>query len=258
MVVASLSLLLLASRTATTRHRRPPQQRQTVLDVSVNTQLFADDRIVSSMHNLSRTVHQPSTVRVVLRPDAPWERGFAIGIGATSVIKDDDTGKLRMYYSLRNASVGCGHGDQPPCTEHAPPQPNFEPSAGPILTALAESTDGGNSWVKPLLHRYLLHGSTANNVLGPIFRNNSARNRDGSRPNISVINSVFIDPTSSTTSCLRYRGVSGAMPFSSCDGVSWRLDPHIFKIPKMDWGIQSFDTQGVVFWVRVVSDWISA
>ena len=107
----------------------------------------------------------------------------------------------------------------------------------------------GATWFKPLLHRFELGGSTDNNILGPIFRNSSARNRDGSFPNISVINSVFIDPTASTGSCRRWRGVSGAMPFSSCDGLQWWLNQHQFALPKIKgWGIQSFDTQGVCFW----------
>jgi len=119
------------------------------------------------------------------------------------------------------------------------------------------------SWSKPLLHR-----AGATNILGPIFRNSSVRNPDGSRPNISVIDSVFIDPTAEPSTCerappvipvmpagrqetesvaragRRYRGVSGAMPFSSCDGVSWWLDEHQFALPRVPgWGIQSFDTQ---------------
>ena len=32
-------------------------------------------------------------------------------------------------------------------------------TTGPSLTALAESTDGGGSWAKPLLHRYSINNS---------------------------------------------------------------------------------------------------
>lgn len=223
------------------------------VDIGSTTQLFADDFLVdmslSSMHSerggLTRRMHSPHLTPII-RPDAAWEMGFAIGTGATSVVQRGS--KLRLYYSLRNATLGCGHGDQPACAAGAPPEPNFEPSAGPIRTALAESTDKGITWTKPLLHRYSFRGSTANNILGPIFRNSTARNKDGSRPNISVINSVFIDPTAAPGSCRQYRGVSGAMPFSSCDGVRWWLDEHQFALPYEGWGIQSFDTQGVAFW----------
>lgn len=218
----------------------------TPIDIGSSTQLFADDFLVASeTAGLIRRMHSPHMTPII-RPDAAWETGFAIGTIGTSVVRTGD--KLRLYYSLRNASLGCGHGDQPGCAAGAPPEPNFEPSAGPIRTAVAESDDNGSTWTKPLLHRYSLRGSSANNILGPIFRNSTARNTDGSRPNISVINSVFIDPTAALESCRHYRGVSGAMPFSSCDGISWWLDEHQFALPYEGWGIQSFDTQGVAFW----------
>ena len=218
----------------------------TPIDIGSSTQLFADDFLVASeTAGLIRRMHSPHMTPII-RPDAAWETGFAIGTIGTSVVRTGD--KLRLYYSLRNASLGCGHGDQPGCAAGAPPEPNFEPSAGPIRTAVAESDDNGSTWTKPLLHRYSLRGSSDNNILGPIFRNSTARNTDGSRPNISVINSVFIDPTAALESCRHYRGVSGAMPFSSCDGISWWLDEHQFALPYEGWGIQSFDTQGVAFW----------
>ena len=119
------------------------------LNIGNTTQLFADDLLVANMTaGLTRRMHSPQLVPIVWpgSAGASWESGFAIGTGATSVVQEAG-GKLRLYYSLRNASLGCGSGDQPACSVHAPPQPNFEPSAGPIRTAIAESTDSGASYL---------------------------------------------------------------------------------------------------------------
>ena len=135
MVRASPARLLLALPLAAEAPAPP-------LNVGTTAQLLVDDRLVASMTpGLSRRMHSPALTPII-RPDAPWEQGLAIGTIGTSVVQEGD-GRLRLYYSLRNASLGCGEGDQPPCVAGAPPQPNFEPSAGPIRTALAESTDGG-------------------------------------------------------------------------------------------------------------------
>eukprot|EP01052_Picozoa_sp_SAG31_P036768 SAG31_NODE_4636_length_3080_cov_2.158672_2_plen_293_part_00 len=123
-----------------------PKPFPLALSIGNTTQLFADNFLIQ-YHNLTRRMHSPQLVPIVWpgSAGASWESGFAIGTGATSVVQDEAGGKLRLYYSLRNASLGCGFGDQPACSEDAPPQPNFEPSAGPIRTAIAESTDSGAS-----------------------------------------------------------------------------------------------------------------
>ena len=58
-----------------------------VLHIGNSTQLFVDNFLVAST-NLSRTMNRPAADRVVIAADAPWERGFKIGIIGTSVVQD--------------------------------------------------------------------------------------------------------------------------------------------------------------------------
>ena len=152
---------------------------------------------------------------------------------------------------LRNRTLGCGTGDQPPCGHGYPPGPNYEPSAGRILTAYAQSTDGGRTFEKPLLHRYALHGSTANNIIGEIFYPHGVCEKCSTKP-LTHINSIFIDPQHAVGSPFRYRGVSGDQPFVSPDGFNWTMEK-AWDIPATplfdgDWGTTGFDTQGEAFW----------
>jgi hypothetical protein len=223
------------------------------INIGNSTQLFVDDFIVASMANLSRTMNRPVTDRQIIAADAPWEQGFTIGIIGTSVVLED-TGVIRVWYQLRNASLGherCGHTGQPPCRGAAGvPQPNYH--KGPILTALAESHDGGRTFVKPLLHHYTLRGSTANNIIGRVY---PAVRHDWGKivMNTTNIDSIFVDPTVPVDSARRYRGVSGNLPFYSRDGVNWtaeqyRWDADATSLFVGDWGTTGFDTQPVVFW----------
>ena len=133
----------------------------------------------------------------------------------------------RVYYQLRNASSGferCGHPGKPPCGNTAP-QPNYD--KGPILTAVAESRDGGRTFTKPLLHHYRLRGSTANNILGRVCPAVQHSADWGSEPeNSTDIDSIFIDPTAASGSPRRYRGLSGNLAFYSADGLNWTAEQY--------------------------------
>lgn len=187
------------------------------IDIGDSIQLFADDLLVASSTNLTRTMHSPAVVQVAIAADAPWEKEFTIGIIGTSVVMDGD--KIRIWYQLRNNTLGCGHGDQPSCADGLPPEPNYEPSGGLILTAYAESTDGGRTFVKPLLHRYTLAGSTANNIIGFVFFEPGSKHKG----NLTHLNSIFIDRRQPSNSARRFRGVSGSVPYFSPDGFNWTL-----------------------------------
>jgi hypothetical protein len=129
-----------------------------------------------------------------------------MGMGGTSVILDD--GKLRLWYSVRNSTLGCGFGDQPPCNASLPGQPNYEASAGNIYIGYAESVDGGLSFTKPLMHKYSVRGSTANNFVAI------------ASPGSNCL-SIFIDPNEPRGSPRRYRGVSSSLAMASPDGLNW-------------------------------------
>ena len=131
----------------------------------------------------------------------------------------------RVYYQLRNASSGferCGHPGKPPCGNTAP-QPNYD--KGPILTAVAESRDG-RTFTKPLLHRYRLRGSTANNILGRVCPAVQHSDWGGEPENSTDIDSIFIDPTAEIGSPRRYRGLSGNLAFYSADGLNWTAEQY--------------------------------
>jgi hypothetical protein len=219
------------------------------IDIGSALQLVADDFIIASLANLTRTMHSPQpSFQTVLKPDAEWEADFAIGLVGTSVVVDGP--KIRLYYALRNRSLGCGQGDQPPCAAKLPPEPNYEPTAGPILTALAESTDGGITFSKPLLGRYSIKGSKVNNILGRIMMDPRS---SASNDNVTNIDTVFIDPNAEPGSARRYRGVRGDRPFYSADGISWTMGnrPWVADCTPLfigDFGTCGFDTKPAVFW----------
>ena len=225
---------------------QPPTTLLPAIDIGDSIQLFADDLLVASSTNLTRTMHSPAVVQVAIAADAPWEKEFTIGIIGTSVVMDGD--KIRIWYQLRNNTLGCGHGDQPSCADGLPPEPNYEPSGGFILTAYAESTDGGRTFVKPLLHRYMLAGSTANNIIGFVFFEPGSKHKG----NLTHLNSIFIDRTQPSNSPRRFRGVSSSVPYFSLDGFNWTLgEPWSIPADPLfdgDWGTTGFDTQGEVFW----------
>eukprot|EP01052_Picozoa_sp_SAG31_P073999 SAG31_NODE_33068_length_348_cov_0.831325_1_plen_95_part_10 len=62
------------------------------LDIGSTLQLVADDLLIASSANLTRTMHSPQpSFRTAIRPDAPWEADYAIGVVGTSVVADGGT-----------------------------------------------------------------------------------------------------------------------------------------------------------------------
>jgi hypothetical protein len=207
-LLASATAALLATATAA----QPP------LDVGNVTQLFVDDFIVQSSSNCTRTVHVLKPSAVAIKPDAAWEANSTIGVIGTSVL-DDGSGRLRAWYTLRNKTNG------------------YDPTNETILSAYAESTDGGQTWRKPPLGLYSIANSSANNVLGPM--------------EASATNAVAIDPNAPPER--RYVGISGANHSTSADGINWTLSKRPWNVPcdslyVGDWGTCGHDTQAVVFW----------
>ena len=134
-------------------------------DVAVHigqaTQLFIDDAVIATTANLTRTMHSPAMTRVVLTADAAWEKNLTIGVLGASIISEG--GKLRVWYPLRNSSLGCrpagvpvSINSQPNCSSNNS-QPNV--NAAPIFLAYAESVDGGLTFTKPILNLYSFEGS---------------------------------------------------------------------------------------------------
>ena len=142
------------------------------IDIGNSTQLFVDDFLIATKsEHLTRALHRPDCSRVAVTTDAPWEHNYTMGLIGTNIILRED-GTLQLWYSLRNSTLGCrpanvpaSSNDQPPCSAHDPPQPNFESTAGRIYIGYAESADGGMTWVKPMINKFEVRGSTANNFV---------------------------------------------------------------------------------------------
>ena len=131
-------------------------------------------------------------------------------------------------------------GDQPPCSAHDPPEPNYEASAGKIYIGYAESVDG-KTFRKPLQHKYELGGSSANNFVAIASPGSNGL-------------AVFIDPNEPPSSSRRYRGVSANLAMVSPNGLDWRtigtydLPASIPTATGVNNGSGAFDTQGVILW----------
>ena len=205
---------LLGDREASTPVPDGAASGSTPIDIANSTQLFVDDFLIATKTaNLVRSLHRPDCSRVAVTTDALWELNYTMGIGGTNVILHED-GRLQLWYSLRNSTLGCTkgkydpHNDQPPCSAHGAPQPNFEPSAGNIYIGYAESTDSGLTFYKPLQHKYTVRGSTANNFVTI------------ASPGANCL-SIFVDPNEPSGSPKRYRGTSADLSLTSPDGKNW-------------------------------------
>lgn len=192
----------------------------TVVKIGSSTQLFADDLIIASMtSSLKRTMHSPSMSDVVIKADRPWEQGYMVSGIQANVLHVPSAlgpGKLRVWYGLREVTA---YADIPTS-----------------LLAYAESTDGGRSFIKPLLNQYSLKNSTDNNIIMPV-------------PTTSNGMGIFIDPNEPVGSPQRYRGISANTALCSPDGLNW-TKTGTYAVPSMVPGVDHnpFDTQDQIFW----------
>ena len=219
---------------------RPATSAEAPMDIGSSTQLFVDDAIIATKSaNLKRSLHRPDCSRVAVTTDAPWERNYTMGMGGTNAIMRED-GTLQLWYSVRNSTLGCRPAgvsakgnDQPPCSAHEPPQPNFEPTADNIVyIGYAESTDGGLTFDKPLQHKYSVRGSSANNFVAIASAGANCL-------------SIFVDPNELPGSPRRYRGTSSDLALTSPDGKTWtkigRYIPPATVPPSRDHGMPGQD-----------------
>ncbi|MBO9595143.1 MAG: hypothetical protein J7599_19720 [Niabella sp.] len=180
------------------------------LPLGNNRELFVDQYLIDSLHQLTQQLQHPHNEGVVLKFDLPWEGNFC---GYGTIIKDGPV--FRMYYRGVRQAIKDGGDNE--------------------VTCYAESTDGIN-WVKPRLGIYTINGTTANNVIlahtAPATHNFTP----------------FLDTNPHAKKNERYKAVggidkSGLLAFVSADGIHWkkRSDTAVFRT-----GV--FDSQNVVFW----------
>ena len=215
-----------------------------VVDVGTRIQLAVSPQIIAQTGaGLKRTMQRPKNLRTVVSADAPWELGFAIGVLGTSIV-DKGRGHLQMWYSLRNRTLvngdldwGGGSSD----TDHR------------ILQAYAVSSDYGQTWQKPILHRFWLGNSSANNIVG--YLHNFGVPSHGGLNTITI----FADPHSPAEK--RYRGISSPIHQTdnvtyvnhsySADGLNWTTASEPWKMSGIASGWEASggaDTQLSAFW----------
>ena len=108
------------------------------IDVADRKQLFLDDELVASNHDVVRTFHRPHmTGEVLLQIDQPWEAGAHLSLYASVLVED---GRFRVWYGVESERL-----------RHI---------------SYAESDDGLH-FQKPILNLHEMGGTKANNVVLP-------------------------------------------------------------------------------------------
>ena len=115
-------------------------------------QLFVDDYLIAAAKNVKRTVHKAEKhpANPIMVADQPCEKSNTTreGLLYHYVLRDEATGKFRMWYSAYQA---------------------YELPSGErvVLPSCYAESDDGINWVKPKLGLYEFDGSTANNIIIP-------------------------------------------------------------------------------------------
>lgn len=156
------------------------------IDIGSRRELFVDTQLIARMKNVRLDLKHPER-REAITFDAPWEDNTAFPCSLVV-----DKGVVRLYY---RAAIEDLHRE-----DHT------------VLTALAESTDGGRSFVRPHLGLHEFKGSKENNIIG--------RGLPGVPP-------AFIDTNPNCRESEHYKGFNAIWghlyALCSADGIRWRL-----------------------------------
>ena len=181
------------------------------VNIGTRRELFVDRFLIDSMRNVRLALAHPERREVVFQGDAAWEDGAFFPY---SLIQQDQC--IRLYY---RAAI--------PDRKHE----NI------TIMALAESRDGGKSFIRPRLGLCELGGSTDNNILW-----------QGGTPGIPP---AFIDTNPACPSEARYKGLdieitsqySRLFAMCSADGLRWRrMQERPLDMPG------AFDSINTAFW----------
>ncbi len=179
------------------------------INVGTRRELFVDDYLIDRTRDVRFDLKHPER-REAFVFDAPWESGSAF---PQSVVTEGDT--VRLYY--RAAIQGNTKLDRV------------------TLIALAESHDGGKTFVRPNLGLTSFAGSTANNLVS------------AGRPGVPP---PFLDTNPDCDPSARYKGLQSSAgqlyAMASPDGIRWRL---LRDAPLKYSG--AFDTVNTAFWDAV-------
>ena len=167
------------------------------LRIDSSHQLFVDDYLLASARNIKRTVHQATKFdgNPIMTKHTPAEGGgplFAI------VIRDEPTGKFRMWYAGRVTY-------------------NLPNGTSVRFPALYAESDDGIAWKRPKLGLHEFNGSKANNIIIPAGNlwgvHIDHKERDPQRRYKGV---VWHEP--------KYVPREGYFLYTSPDGIHWKRE----------------------------------
>lgn len=196
------------------------------ISIGSQLQLFLDDKLIDSMHDLELRLHSPRRAEVAIKKDKPWEDSTMFD----PVVIKDESG-YRMWYRT-----------------------NY--NAPPFYTGYAESDDGVR-WTKPSLGLVEFRGEKNNNLVwssGP----------DKSAPYVLCVfkDGKPKTPASERYKAIGVRRQPGSDPpaddlygLVSADGLHWRLlqkEP-IIRGPRGD---LMFDSHNIAFWDSARSQYV--
>jgi len=177
----------------------PIDQKDWPVKIDQTRQLFLDDYLLASIENIRRKVNpaKKHAANPLIDRDRPWE-----GFGPTfhTVLRDEKTGKFRMWYSAYHNYV--------------------LPSGVTVRSPMcyAESNDG-ITWHKPDIGLYEYDGSKANNIVIPkgaayaIFDEPPDREPDRRRRFKAIVWHDWTDPQGAPP--------EGYYLYTSHDGIHW-------------------------------------
>jgi hypothetical protein len=185
---------------------QPLKRMNATIDLGCRRELFVDDFLIDRTENVRLDLKHPER-REAIAFDAPWEGNTAFPCSLIA-----DRGVVRLYYRASIADLK----DE----EHS------------VAMALAESRDGGYTFVRPNLGLHEFKGSRDNNIL--------ARG-------LPVVPPAFIDTNPNCRENERYKGFNPTCghlyAMCSADGIRWRAmqdEPLVYS--------GAFDTINTGFW----------
>ena len=189
--------------------------------------LLVDEDAVAGTQGVAKVIGRPHVPSEPLFDlDRPWEVGRMFCGYAASVLRDPQTGILRMYYAVDDS--------------HARNAALHEP--GSSFLCIAESEDG-MQWSKPELGLYEFAGSNQNNILYAYTHG------EPEQPCQRLMGAIVDDPTE-TDGDRRFKmfgdmvaadGRRGYCIMTSPDGLRWDPKPRFVTREGMDTFLMTWD-----------------
>jgi len=202
----------------------PPSMQSSVQpSVGMRLEMFVDEVLVEKKINVSRKVHEPVPGEVAIKFDQPWEGNVC----AYYTIIRESSSWFRLYYRAGHIDINA--------LKQRRTVTNGQ------RTCYAESKDGGQTWVKPMLGLFEYPVGSGN------MNNNIIWTDERSTENFTP----FKDSNPNCDPAMRYKAIGSRLnPYLlfamvSVDGINWRF---LREDPILTIYHGKFDTQNVVFY----------